>query len=75
MKEKIPHIVLAKSMSGSGSEAAEASATFTVEAETGQTFDLSFSLVGLLSIVVMARNWQQLQEELASLPPPTQVGR
>jgi hypothetical protein len=44
--------------------------TFELEAETGDRFEISFSLRGILSIVVMSRNWTPLREALAELPPP-----
>jgi len=48
-------------------------ASFELEAETGEIFEISFSLRGLLSTVMMAHTWAPLREELAQLEPPTRV--
>jgi hypothetical protein len=46
-------------------------ARFELEAETGEIFEVSFSLRGILSTVTMAHSWPRLREELAQLEPPT----
>jgi hypothetical protein len=48
--------------------------TFELESETGEMFEVSFSLRGILSTVVMANNWTPLKEALAELPPPIRRG-
>jgi hypothetical protein len=48
--------------------------TFELESETGEMFEVSFSLRGILSTVVMANNWTPLKETLAELPPPIRRG-
>jgi hypothetical protein len=64
MVTKLPLIVLGRSMTGT-----EDRITFEVEAETGDRFEISFSLRGILTTVVMSRNWTPLNEALAELPP------
>jgi len=40
---------------------------FELEAENGEIFEVSFSLRGILSTFVMARNWPPLADELRQL--------
>jgi hypothetical protein len=46
---------------------------FALEAETGEIFDVKFSLRGILSTIVLAHGWTILKKELAELDPPTIV--
>jgi hypothetical protein len=51
-------------------DADNAKVTFELEAETGQIFEVSFSLSGILSTTVMAMNWSPLMDELEQVEPP-----
>lgn len=69
-RTRLPMIVLGRTMtSGPPTE----KASFELEAETGEIFEISFSLRGLLSTVAMALNWAPLREELAQLELPTKL--
>jgi hypothetical protein len=46
---------------------------FELEAETGEIFEVSFTLRGILSIITLAHGWTVLRKELAELDPPTIV--
>jgi len=72
-RTRLPTIVMGRSMSGDASTAKDPKVTFELEAETGEVFEISFSLVGILTTVVMAHGWSTLKEELAQLEPPTKV--
>jgi hypothetical protein len=73
-RTKLPKIVLGRSMRGSAPTENDSQVTFELESETGEMFEVSFSLRGILSTVVMANNWAPLKEALAELPPPTRRG-
>lgn len=66
---RLPLFTLARSMHGDAPERDDPKVTFQLQAETGQIFEASFSLRGILSTFVMARDWEPLRDELASLPP------
>lgn len=68
-----PMIVMGRSMTGTPPNDGDPKVTFNLEAETGEVFEISFSLRGILSTVMMAHNWSPLNEELAQLEPPTLV--
>jgi hypothetical protein len=70
---KLPMIVMGRSMAGDPSTEQDPKVTFALEAETGEIFEVSFSLRGILSTVVMAHNWTPLREELAQVEPPIKV--
>jgi hypothetical protein len=72
-RAKLPLMVLGRRMKGDAPADANPKITFELEAETGETFEVSFSLRGILSTVVMARNWTPLKEELAQLEPWTKT--
>jgi len=61
------------SMAGTPPNDCDPKVIFKLEAETGEVFEISFSLRGILSTVVMAHSWTPLKEELAQLEPPTKV--
>lgn len=69
-RTKLPKIVLGRSMRGNAPTESDSRVTFELEAETGEIFEVSFSLRGILSTVVMANNWAPLKEALAEMPPP-----
>lgn len=69
----LPTIVLGRSMRGDAPTAEDSKITFELEAETGEIFEVCFSLRGILSTVVMAQNWGPLKDELAQLDPPAKV--
>lgn len=69
-RTKLPTIVLGRSMMGDAPSEQDPKIRFELEAETGEIFEVCFSLRGILSTVVMARNWQPLTDELAELKPP-----
>jgi len=70
-RTKLPLMVLGRRMMGDAPTETEPKITFELEAETGDIFEVSFSLRGILSTVVMAHNWPPLKEELAQVEPPT----
>src|SRR5207237_767271 len=72
-RTRLPTIVMGRSMSADASTAKDPKVTFELEAETGEVFEVSFSLLGILTTVVMAHGWSTLKEELAQLEPPTKV--
>ena len=72
-RTKLPTIVMGRSMHGGASTEKDPKATFELEAETGEIFEVGFSLRGILSTVVMAHNWTPLKEELAHVQPPIKV--
>ena len=67
---KLPLIVLGRSSRGSSPASPDPTITFELEAETGELFETSFSLRGILSTVVMARVWTPLLEQLDEIGPP-----
>jgi hypothetical protein len=67
---KLPKVVLGRKMLGDAPTEHDPKITFELEAETGDIFEISFSLRGILSTVVMANNWVPLKEALAEMPPP-----
>jgi hypothetical protein len=56
MRTKLSTIVMGPSVRGGASTEEDPKVTFELEAETGETFEVSFSLCGILSTVVMAHN-------------------
>jgi len=68
---RLPTIVMGRGMTGDPSTEKDPKATFMLEAETGEMFEVCFSLRGMLSTICMAHNWTLLREELAQLEPPT----
>jgi len=72
-RTKLPTIVMGRSMRGGASTEKDPKVTFELEAETGEIFEVDFSLRGILSTVVMARNWTPLNEGLADMEPPIKV--
>jgi hypothetical protein len=72
-RTKPPTIVMGRSMAGGAPTEKDPKVTFELEAETGEIFEVSFSLRGILSTVVMAHNWTPLKEELAQVEPPIKV--
>ena len=69
-RTKLPKVVLGRKMLGDAPTEEDPKITFELEAETGDIFEISFSLRGILSTVVMANNWAPLKEALAEMPPP-----
>jgi hypothetical protein len=59
-------MILGRRMMGDAPTETDPKITFELEAETGETFEVSFSLRGILSTVVMAQNWPPLKEEARS---------
>jgi hypothetical protein len=70
-RTRLPTIVMGRSMTSSATSQDAPDVIFELEAETGEIFEVSFSLRGILSTVVMAHSWQPLREELAQLEPPS----
>jgi hypothetical protein len=70
-RTRLPTIVMGRSMTGDPSTEKDPKITLVLEAETGEVFEVCFSLRGILSTVMMAHNWTLLREELAQLEPPT----
>ena len=70
-RTRLPMIVMGRSMTASPSSEEDSNIKFELEAETGEIFEVCFSLRGILSTVVMAHRWPRLREELAQLEPPT----
>jgi hypothetical protein len=73
-RTKLPKVVLGRKMLGDAPTEDDPKITFELEAETGDIFEISFSLRGILSTVVMANNWAPLKEALAEMPPPIRRG-
>ena len=69
-RTKLPKVVLGRKMLGDAPTGEDPKITFELEVETGDIFEISFSLRGILSTVVMANNWAPLKEALAEMPPP-----
>jgi hypothetical protein len=74
-RTKLPTIVLGRSMRPDAPTQPDPHVTFELEAETGEVFEVCFSLRGMLSTTVMALNWSTLVAELEQLEPPTKVSR
>jgi hypothetical protein len=55
-RTKLPTIVMGRTMKQPAPTEKGAKVTFELEAETGEIFELEFSLRGLLSTVVMAHS-------------------
>jgi hypothetical protein len=72
-RTKLPTIVMGRSMWGGASTEEDPKIAFELEADTGEIFEISFSLRGILSTVVMAHSWPPLKEELAQVEPPIKV--
>ena len=68
-QRKLPVIVMGRSMKGESPTETNPKISFELEAETGEIFEISFSLPGILSTFVLAQNWTPLKEELDALPP------
>jgi hypothetical protein len=60
-------------MGGDASTEEDPKVTFELEAATGEIFEVSFSLRGILSTVVLAHAWTPLKEEPAQVEPPIKV--
>jgi len=60
-------------MSGGAPTEEDPKIKFELEAETGEIFEVAFSVRGILSTLMMANNWPVLQDELAQLEPPTKA--
>jgi hypothetical protein len=73
-RTKLPKVVLGRKMLGDAPTEDDPKITFELEAGTGDIFEISFSLRGILSTVVMANNWAPLKEALAEMPPPIRRG-
>ena len=74
-RTKLPTIVLGRSMRPDAPTQPDPNVTFELEAETGEIFEVCFSLRGMLSTAMMALNWSPLIAELEQLEPPTKVSR
>src|ERR1700759_1913896 len=72
-RTKLPLMVWGRRMMGDAPAEVDPKITFEIEAETGETFEVSFSLRGILTPVVMAYNWPPLKEALAQIEPPLKV--
>jgi hypothetical protein len=72
-RTRLPTIVTGRSMSHGDPTAKDRKATFEFEAETGEVFEVSVTLRGILSTLVMAHGWTPLKEELAQMEPPINV--
>jgi hypothetical protein len=72
-RTRLPTIMLGRSMRGSSATAENPDVTFELEAETGEIFEVNFTLRGILSTVVMAHSWSPVKDELAQMGPPTKV--
>lgn len=70
-RTRLPMIVIGRSMTASPPSKENPNVKFELEAETGEIFEVCFSLRGILSTVVMSHSWPLLREELAQLEPPT----
>jgi hypothetical protein len=71
---RLPTIVMGRTMKGGAPTEENPMITFELEAETGQIFEVGFSLRGILSTVVMANNWPPLRDALAEMGPPIKRG-
>jgi hypothetical protein len=74
-RSRLPMIVLGRSMTADPATEKDPKITFALEAETGEIFEVCFSLRGMLSTICMAHNWPILKDELAQLEPPTFLSR
>lgn len=72
-RTKLPMIVMGRTMKGDAPTAEAPKVTFELEAESGEVFEVCFSLRGILSTVVMAHNWSPLKDGLAEMEPPIHV--
>jgi hypothetical protein len=72
-RTRLPTIVMGRSMAGDPPTEKDPKITIELEAETGEVFDVSFFLRGILSTVVMAHSRTLLKGELAQMEPPTKV--
>ena len=72
-RTRLPTIVMGRSMQGSASTEKDPKVTFELEAETGEIFEICFSLRGVLSTVVVAHGWSPLKEELEQVEPPIKI--
>jgi hypothetical protein len=72
-RTKLPTIVMGRSMAGGASTEKDPKVTFELEAETGEIFEVSFSLRGILSTVMMAHHWTPLKEELEQVETQIKV--
>jgi hypothetical protein len=72
-RTRLPMIVMGRSMTSDPSTEEDPEVRFELEAETGEIFEVSFSLRGILSTVVMAHSWPPLKVELAQVEPPIKV--
>jgi hypothetical protein len=66
-RTKLPLVVLGRRMWGDAPTGPDPKITFELETETGEIFEVGFSLCGILSTVTMAHNWTPLKVELAQL--------
>ena len=71
---KLPTIVMGRTMRTDAPTEKDPKVTFELEAETGEIFEVGFSLRGILSTVMMAHSWPSLREELEQLEPPIRFG-
>jgi hypothetical protein len=69
-RAKLPLMVLGRRMMGDAPTETNPKITFELEAETGEIFEISFSLRGVASTITMALNWPPLKEALAEIKPP-----
>jgi hypothetical protein len=72
-RSRISTIEFGRRMVGDAPSEENPKITFDLETDGGEIFEVSFSLRGILSTVVMAYNWPPLKEALAELEPPTKV--
>ena len=72
-RTKLPLMVLGRRMMGDTPTATNPRISFELEAETGEIFEISFSLRGVASTVTMALNWPPLKEALADVKPPIKL--
>ena len=66
-------ILMGRSMAGGASTEKDPKVTFELEAETGEIFEVSFSLRGILSTVMMAHHWTPLKVELEQVETQIKV--
>ena len=72
-RTKLPLMVLGRRMMGDAPTEKDPKITFELEAETGEIFEISFSLRGVASTVTMGLNWPPLREALADVQPPIKL--
>jgi hypothetical protein len=72
-RTRLPTIVMGRSLTSAPSTEEDPKIRFELETETGEIFEVSFSLRGILSTVMLARAWPLLREELAQLEPPIKL--